>query len=125
MHAPDPFAATRLLIGDPGIRNVVLSLASLFPAELQFIETLRRHRPDISIDITDATQRGAALARAGRLGADRMLTENGQFPLRKLPGVAASHPPVSETSSDPSQAAEAGDSALFLSPAELRALLGP
>lgn len=124
-HVTDVFAAALLLTTHASIRRVVLSLAGLYPQELVLIEVIKRHRPDTCVVVTDTAGRGAGLARATRLGADQLLSSDTLVPLR----THSTSPPAPQEPADADQPApeepNAPDHDTFLTPAELRALLGP
>lgn len=123
IHVPDVFRCSLLLTRQPLVKMVVLSLAGLYPQELLLIEAIKRNRPGVQVVVADASRRGAALARATRLGADRLLTSDGLVSLR---GASSPLPPTGPEP-DPAQDQEEDppDPDPFLSSAELRALLGP
>lgn len=122
LHAPDVFEASLLLARQPAITTLVISLAGLYPQELHLIEAVKRNRPAAQVIVADASRRGAALARATRLGADRLLAPEGLVPLRSISSAPSPDP---EADGGAVQAEDPADPDPFLSTAELRALLGP
>src|SRR3954470_9847179 len=74
----EPYSAMAELCRRPLVyRAIILSLTSLYRAELSLISAVKRRWPHVDIWLTQTDGRHAALADAMRLGADGLLSEDG------------------------------------------------
>ena len=114
--APDPYVAALELVRRPLVfRALVLSLATVYPEELELIDMIKRACPHIEVFLADSDGRPSAVEDATRRGAAALLTQDR---LHRLGDAGA------RTPAQPPRPAEPATIEGVLSAEELRALLG-
>lgn len=89
-EADEPYGGMAELCRQPlSYQAVILSLASLYRAELPIIRAVKRRFPHLEVWLAHTDGRPAALAEAMRLGADGLLDAEGLHRIA-LGGIAAS-----------------------------------
>lgn len=116
--AQDPYAAAVELLRRPmAYRALVVSLAAVYPAELELIGMVKRRLANIQVVVAHTSGRPSAQARALELGADALLEGDrlirARFVGQAGPVQDAAGPPPREPNFPPS----------VLSVAEIQALL--
>lgn len=114
--APDPYSAALEVVRRPLVfRAVVLSLATVYPEELELIDLIKRRCPHIEVILADADGRPSAVEDATRRGAAALLRQDR---LQRLGDAGV------KTLDRPPRPVEPATIEGVLSADELRALLG-